>query len=41
MLLQHDVSFLKEIQGGENDEQVLDRQETVALMSANGQLRSC
>lgn len=41
ILLQHDVFLLKENQGGENDEQVLDGQETLALMSANGQLRSC
>lgn len=41
MLLQHDVSFLKENHGGKNDEHVLDEQETVARMSANGLLRSC
>lgn len=40
MVLQHDVSFLKENQGGENDEQVLDGQGTVALMSPNGQLNA-
>lgn len=35
------ISFLKENQGDENNEQLLDGQETVALMSANGQLGSC